>query len=464
VTDVATPASTRDDDGQNADADTGTDADADASGETLSTASATVTDVSTEETHRWRGVTALALFAAAVGAIATAPGALLLAALGVAYATYSQLFSAPSPTLYVERTVHADDPEPGEEVDVTLSVTNRGAFLPDLRIVDQVPVGVAVVEGSPRLATALRAGKTATLRYTIEAQRGVHDFDGVHVRARDFSGARETDATIRATSQLESVPNLPRLDTFPLRSQTVQRVGRVPTSQGGTGVEFHATREYRSGDPLSRVDWNRLARTGDLSTILYREERAATVVVVVDAREEAHVGDADGENAVEYGVEAAGGIASALLESGDRAGVTAFGPHWEWVAPDIGRDHRVHLRDALARSRGFAARPPDRRFIGALVFRRLKKHLPADAQVVYCSPLVDDDAVDYVRRIEASGHPVTVVSPDVTGDETLGQQVARVERAVRIRSLRRAGVRVVDWTLEDSFPVAIATAVRGWSQ
>jgi len=423
-----------------------------------------IVSLSTRETKRWRGVTALSLLAAAVGAVLTSPTALLLAVLGVAYAAYGQLFPAPSPSLRVERTVEAEDPDPGDEVDVTLSVTNEGAFLPDLRVVDDVPEGVAVVEGSPRLATALRSGKTATVRYTIEMRRGEYEFDAVRVRARDPSGARETEATIRAASTVASVPTLPRLDSFPLRSQTVQRVGRVSTSQGGSGVEFHATREYRPGDPLSRVDWNRLARTGELSTVQYREERAATVVAIVDAREQSHVADADGESAVEYGVEAAGGVASALLDSGDSVGLAAFGPHWTWVQPGIGRDHRARLRDRLARSRGFAALPPERRFLAALVFRRLKKQLPADAQVVFCSPLADDDAVEYVRRIEAGGNPVTVVSPDVTGTDTLGQQVARVERATRIRSLRRAGIRVVDWSPEDSFPVAVATAQRGWSQ
>ena len=427
-------------------------------------ADSAVVSVSTRETNRWRGVTALSLFAAAVGAVLTSPAALLLAVLGVAYAAYGQLFTAPSPSLSVERTVDDEDPDPGDEVGVTLSVTNEGSFLPDLRIVDGVPEGVAVVDGSPRLATALRPEKTATLKYTIGMHRGEYEFDGVQVRARDPSGARETEATIRATTTVASVPSLLQLESFPLRSQTVQRVGRVSTSQGGTGVEFHATREYRPGDPLSRVDWRRLARTGELSTVQYREERAATVVTIVDAREQSHVADADGESAVEYGVEAASGISSALLDAGDSVGVAAFGPHWEWVTPGIGRDHRARLRDALGRSRGFGTQPPERRFLGALVFRRLKKHLPGDAQVVFCSPLVDDDAVEYVRRIEAGGNPVTVISPDVTGTSTLGQQVVRVERASRIRSLRRAGIRVIDWQPEDSFSVAVATARRGWSQ
>lgn len=417
----------------------------------------------TRETHRWRGATVLTLAAAAVGVTTNAPGALLAAVFGVVFVAAARTFTAPVPELAVERTVSDDDPEPGHDVEVTLTVTNEGAFLPDLRIVDGVPDGLDVVAGSPRLATALRPGKHAELRYTVEARRGEHDFSDVTVYARDVMGAHETELHIQRTTTLAAVPPLARLESFPLRSQTVQRVGRVPTRTGGSGVEFHATREYRSGDPLSRVNWNRLAKSGELSTIQYREERAATVVAVVDSRAVSHVGDADGEDAVEYCVQAAAGVANALLNSGDRVGVTAFGPNWEWVAPSVGRDHRAHLRQSLARDSGFAPSVPERRFLGGIVFRRLRKHLPEDAQVVFCSPLVDEDAAGYVKRLEASGYPVTVISPDVTDDDTFGQELARVERGARIRSLRAGGVRVIDWTPSDILALAVARAEQGWS-
>jgi len=415
------------------------------------------------QTHRWRGAAGLSLLALGAGAATETPGALLLGVFGVAFAAYARAFTPPAPDLTLERDVGADDPEPGDEVEVTLTVTNDGGFLPDLRLVDGVPSSLNVVDGSPRLATALRSGKRASTTYTVEVERGDHDFEPVDVVARDVAGANETRESMRVGAELVSVPSLPRLDSFPLRSQTVQRVGRVPTSTGGSGVEFHATREYRTGDPLSRVDWKRLARTGDLSTVQFREERAASVVVVVDSRDIAHVSDEDGEDAVEYGVEAAGGVASALLDSGDQVGLASLGPHWAWLTPGLGREHRARVREQLATERGFARDPPDRRFLGGIVFRRLEKHLPDDSQVVFCSPLVDDNAVEYVRRLEANGHPVTVVSPDVTGRETFGQQVALMERAARIRSLRKGGVRVVDWTVDEPLAVAVATAERGWS-
>jgi uncharacterized protein (DUF58 family) len=416
-----------------------------------------------EETYRWRGAVSLSLFALAAGAVTRVPGVLLLGVFGATVAGYAKLFAAPSPELDVDRELDSDDIDPGDRVEVTLTVTNEGSFLPDLRVVDGVPETLEVVEGSPRLATALRSGKQATVTYAVEAHRGDHEFGAVDIVARDPAGAFETRGSVPAEMTLVCVPELPRVESFPLREQTVQRVGRVPTSTGGSGVEFHATREYRSGDPLNRVDWKRLARDGELATVQFREERAATVVVVVDTREVSHVADEDGTDVVEHSVEATGGVASALLDSGDQVGVASFGPHWSWLAPGLGRDHRARLRDLLAHDRGFAAKRPDRRFLGGLVFRRLRKHLPGDAQVVYVSPLVDDDAADYVRRLEASGHPVTVVSPDVTTTETLGQQFAQMERAIRIRSLRKAGVRVIDWRADDSLALAVADAERGWS-
>ncbi|MCF2166780.1 MULTISPECIES: DUF58 domain-containing protein [Halobacterium] len=415
-----------------------------------------------ERTHRWRGAVALSLAVIAAGATTRVPAVLVLGVLGVAGAGYATLFAPPAPSLSVERSVSEDAPAAGDEVDVTLTVTNDGSFLPDLRLIDGVPDTLAVADGTPRLATALRAGKSATVTYTVEATRGDHEFDPVAVIARDISGSHETRTTVPAATTLTCVPDLPRLAAFPLRRQPTQRAGPTPTPTGGSGVAFHATREYRSGDPLSRVDWTRLARDGELATVQFRAERAATAVAVVDTRRVAHVSDADGTNAVEYGVEAAGGVASALLDAGNQVGVASLGPHWAWLAPGLGREHRARLEALLARDRGFSVSPPDRRFLSALVFRRLRTHLPDDAQVVFCSPLVDDTAAEYVRRLEASGHPVTVVSPDVTGAETLGQRFAGVARAVRVRSLRAASVRVIDWQAGDSLAVAVADAERGW--
>jgi uncharacterized protein (DUF58 family) len=299
------------------------------------------------------------------------------------------------------------------------------------------------------------------LTYEIEASRGVHGFEPVRAIARDWTGSVERETETRVETELACVPALSSLPRFPLRSQATDDAGRLTTDTGGSGVEFHSTRHYRPGDPLSRIDWARLARAGELTTVDFREERAAETVLVVDTRESAYVADADGGSAVEYGVEAAGAVASALLDASSRVGLAAFGPRREWIPPGIGRTQRVRMREALARSPAFDPLPPTDDFFPVAAFRRLRGRLPADAQVVLVSPL-DEYARTVARRLEARGHAVTLLSPDVTDSETAPRALARLERRRRLSSLRDAGVRVVDWDPERPLAVALARASRGW--
>ncbi|RJS95657.1 DUF58 domain-containing protein, partial [Halococcus sp. IIIV-5B] len=93
--------------------------------------------------------------------------------------------------------------------------------------------------------------------------------------------------------------------------------------------------------------------------------------------------------------------------------------------------------------------------------RRLRRRLPARAQVVVCSPVCDDALVRLVRRLDVGGHRVSVVSPDPTATDTPGCQLARTERRVRLSKLRAAGIPVIDW---DDEPIAVALARAGGSR
>ena len=417
------------------------------------------------ETKRWRGVSAVALLAGAFGVLFSNPVVLLSGVVGVAFAAYARTAGAPSVELDATREVSDADPLPGDDVRVRLTVENVGSeTLADLRIVDGVPEAIPVTDGPARFGTALRPGKSATLSYTVEAERGEHEFDPVIAVARDFSGAIEVETEVEVETTLNCIPKLGTTAGVPLRAQTTRYTGRVTTDVGGSGVEFHATREYRRGDPLARVDWNRFARTGDLTTVQFREERAASVVLVVDVREDAYVAPGEGErNAVQRAIDAAGQVLTTLLDSGDRVGIAAFGPVSCWLAPGSGHDHRIRARELLATDPAFASVPSEKPFYAPTRLKWLRKQLPASSQVALFSPLSDDYSVNVARRLDAYGHLVTVVSPDPTATDTPGQRVARTERRQRIGSLREAGVRVVDWHSDDGFGTALARTTRRWS-
>lgn len=418
---------------------------------------------SLRRTARWVGVSALSFGAAALGAATRSPGVLMVAIVGVAYAAAARSADPPEPELDLTRSVEPSEPEPGDSVRVTLSVTNEGeATLPDVRVVDGVPETLGVAGGSPRLGTALRPGETDALEYEVDARRGEHRFTPTKIVTRDWTGAIEREGEREVGSELVCTPDLPPLPSFPLREQATDYAGRVPTKTGGNGVEFHSTRQYRPGDPLARIDWARLARTGELTTVDFREERAAETVLVFDTRVEAYVADADDDSAVEHGIEAGGAVASALLEASNRVGVAAFGPRWEWVPPGLGRTHRARLRKALGTAEAFDPLPPAEEFLPVLAFRRLRERLPSDAQVVFVSPAVDDYARTVARRLEARGYAVTLLSPDVTDNATAGRALARLERRRRLTTTRAAGIRVVDWDPETSLSVALERANRGW--
>lgn len=414
------------------------------------------------ETDRWRGISALAFVPVAIGVLLRSPAILLLGIVGVGFAAYATQTNPPAVDLTVTREVSEANPDPGDEVVVTLEITNDGPFLPDLRVVDGVPSAIRVTDGSPRLATSLRSGRSAEVSYTVTARRGQHEFDPVFVAARNASSSAEREQRVEAETAITCVPELASMQTVPLRGKTDKRVGRLTTGSGGAGVEFFAVREYRPGDSLSRIDWRRLAKTGEFTTIEFHEERAAQVVLVLDGREETYVADDADRPAMDFQVDAAGAISRALLDAGDQVGVAAFGPRWTWLAPQLGRDHRARLRREFALAEAFAPVPPDDRFLPGLAIRRIRKHLPGASQVVFLTPLPDDSVMRYVRELEASGHPVTVVTPDLTTTETPGQTVAQIERSLRIRNLREQGIRVIDWQVTEPIAVAVAEAARGW--
>jgi uncharacterized repeat protein (TIGR01451 family) len=465
-------------------------------------------------TGRWRGVEALALAAAALGILQGAPLVVLTGLAGVAFAAYSRLWHAPEPTLSVRRSVSDPDPDPGQTVTVTLAVRNEGdRLLPDLRLVDDVPAGLAVVDGTPRHTTALRPGKTATIAYEVEAVRGRHAFDSLTVVSRDLSGSarrvdclptEETTVTCRPAYG-EQAPGSGRLATL--------LAGPTPVSAVGSGTEFHSLREYRRGDPLGSLDWGRLAKTGDLATRRYDEPRTVKVVLLVDARRAAYVAPDDRRRpAVDICTHAAGELAGGLADAGTHVGLAALSPRECWLPPGDGAAHHRRLRDLLTCDEAFGWEPPtegttpeigrhtpqgpatatrpelpagadtasERRAVpdggtrqaadgrdgeadevraaAREALSTLHTRLSPNTQVVFLTPLSDATAGAVARRLDAVGHDVTVASPDVTATDTPARRLAAVERRLRVERLRRDGLTVAEWT-----PSGDPTDPSGWS-
>jgi len=421
-------------------------------------------------TGQLRAVVPVALAFVGFGFVLQRAAVILAGAIALGFAVYARAVSAPASALSVERSIDAENPAPGDVIEVTTTIHNDGdRTVPDLRVVDGVPGGLSVTEGSPRYGTALRPGESASFTYAVTARRGVHEFDPAYAILRDYAGVTVRTEHIPGREagdrSLTCVPELSALPIpVPLYPQTGEYLGRIPAG-GGEGVEFHSTREYRPGDSTTRIDWKRLARSGDdeLTTVRYRQERAATVVIVIDADEEAYLASGpDDRGAVEWSVTAAGRLFGSLQDTGDRVGFAALGPRPSWIDPGAGLDHRIRVERALATDDAFPPTPPEEDSSYPYWAREFHRRFPAESQVILLSPLCSQRYRFLARQLRSYGHPVTVVSPDPTVDRTVGQRLARVERRILIEALRETGVRVIDWDPGEELGVAIGRGDARW--
>ncbi|NEU58202.1 DUF58 domain-containing protein [Halorussus sp. MSC15.2] len=425
---------------------------------------------------QWDPGTTVALLAGAGGILTKNTTVFLAGVVGFAYAAYRYGTRPPDLDVSVERAIAERSPLPSSDVEIALTVRNEGDEpISDLRIVDGVPERLGVVSGSPRHCTSLRPGEEATFTYEVRARRGTHEFGRTGLVARNVSGSaeRRTERNARAPGDAADAATTitceTRADDVPLPADTSSHPGQVTTDSGGEGVEFYATREYQSSDPMSRIDWKRYAKSRELTTVDFRETRAATVMVVVDARTPALVARRAGEpDAVELGEYAAERLAEAFVRRNDRVGLAIFGPDERYLAPAGGDEQVARVRAELE-----STAPPTDHLEGIFSERRrnranedrfdtLRKRMPDAAQVVFLSPMADDYAVDVAERFRAYGHAVTVVSPDVTGSGTVGGAIDRIERDERLTALR-GSVRVVDWSPDEPIRTAVSAATARWS-
>ncbi|MFB6146147.1 MAG: DUF58 domain-containing protein [Halobacteriaceae archaeon] len=422
-------------------------------------------EVETRETDRWVGVGAVALSAVGLGVVTTTPPLVLAGVVGAGFGIYARTGEPTEISLSVEREIVDPAPQPGDEVTIRVTVHNEGdGMLPDVRIIDGVPTGLAVVDGSPRRAAALRPEKGAAFEYAVEAARGVHEFDPVLVLARDFAGTVEQATTVEAPDRLTCRPSYPALDEVPLPVTATGFAGRLALDESGAGVEFYGVRDYRRGDPMNRIDWRRYAKTGDLATIEFRAERDASVMLLVDTRASAYRSPAgDTDTSVDRAVEAAGHLAATMGAVGYQVGLAALGPERCWIDPGYGDQHVARIQERLAVDPAFSPEPPDGDFSPVRTQRRLRDQFDPDAQLVFLSPLVDGLSKLVALRLKAYGYPVTVVSPDPTDADTVGHRLVRLERHVRVSDLRRGGVHVLDWGWDEDLVAAFARS-RRWSR
>ena len=383
----------------------------------------------------------------------------------VIYLGAALLYGPERPQLRVARSFSSESVSTGRPVVVQLSVTNEGPSLEQVLIEDDVPSSIEVVEGESSVLTALPSGGTVELEYTLRGKRGSHEFQNIRAVASDHLGLFRRQVTFPTTERLVIIPDTLKLRQLAIRPlRTRAYAGPVPARQGGSGVSFFGVRAYQPGDPLRSINWRMSARhRSDYYVNEFEPERIVDVGLILDIRRRNDVLVA-GKPLLEHSIAATASLAAAFLSDGNRVGMLIYGRYLNWTFPGYGKIKRKRILEALTR-----VKPGD-----SMVFDQLEllptRYFPAKSQIVLVSPLAPDDSSMLVR-LRAQGYQVLVISPDPVSfevealgaqqDVALAARIARLERTLQLRYLRRAGVQVVDWRVDQPFDQVIhATLAR----
>ncbi|WP_231855735.1 DUF58 domain-containing protein [Thermococcus peptonophilus] len=341
----------------------------------------------------------------------------------------------------------------GQEVEVEVHVVPEFS-VEHLVVRDIVPEELEIVSGSPEKAFSLRAGEEGVLKYTVRIKRGVHHFERVEVSYRDPLGFFSADAFVELFTEAIGVPQVYDVPTPYSTRGTKITIGPLPSPLIGEGLEFHAVREYRPGDPLKIINWKATARTGKIMANEFESERKVDVVFIVDAsRNNLPVFD--------YLIRAAASLMLNALNDGTSFGLLLAEEVPLWVRVDYGKRHFFKCIDFLS-----TAKPDLNNVIAYQVEHLAKSAFPPRAQIVYFSPLLTKESREALKILGELGYKVVVISPNPnslyipsTEEEELAMKLVELRRKALLRELSAYGL-IIDWDVKKPLKAAIAEVIK----
>jgi uncharacterized protein (DUF58 family) len=301
-----------------------------------------------------------------------------------------------------------------------------------------------------KLDTVAEAGESGCRKsVTADARRWGRYPIRATVTAVGRGGLLTGTATVDVAEVTVFPPAPPQPTPIP-HSELLDRVGTHLTRHPGRGVEYADIRAYVPGDPLRSVNWPVSARRGSLHVTERLTDRAADVVVLIDAYPQPH---GPATVATERSVLGAAQVVQTALRNGDRAGiVTLGGRHPRWVGADIGQRQFYRIVDAvLGSGDGFETTT------GTLAPRAA---VPPGALIIAFSTLLDTEFALALTDLRKRGHVVLAVDvlagpPFEEEPDPLVARIWTLQRTAMYRDMASVGVDVASWSQQQPLEQAM---------
>lgn len=286
----------------------------------------------------------------------------------------------------------------------------------------------------------------------------------VEVRAHACDGLLRSRRIVVGAQPLRVYPISQPFSASDAMPRAAGVAGTHRSRRPGEGGELAGVRPFQPGDRLRRVDWRVSLRNRELYVNATLSERDAEVVIVLDVLHEAGASDSQRglSSVLDTAVRASAGIAEHYLHRGDRVSGLEFGPSLRHLRAATGHRQYLAMLEWLLDVRVMAsgAAPGSRMLSGRV--------LPANALVLFMTPLLDERSAQMLAQLARSGRHVLAVDtlPDTARPartsawSDLSYRLWRLDRENLIGQLREVGVPVVAWAGAGSLDEVLRDVTR----
>ncbi|MEM0288201.1 MAG: DUF58 domain-containing protein [Nitrososphaerota archaeon] len=337
----------------------------------------------------------------------------------------------------------------GDTLSIKLKIQNNGERLAVVKVTDELPSNMELVDGSNVILLGLKNNETKSFNFSLSASLpGRYMLSKISIEVMDPLQIFHKRKIIQTYEEIRAYPFVETSRHSILMLSLRNEPGENRSRRQGEGEEFYSVRNYVPGDRLRRINWKASARYSALFTNQYTSELAGELMIVLDSRF-ALLAEDDEKVQFRFCSSAAATIAYSSLMSRNKVGLMIMGDLLEKVPPAYGFKQ---LRKILAALSDFRA---GRRWQISKVNSYLRLLFPKVNEVTIITPLADVEILDSVSALHEDGFNTLVVAPDIWSERIgrLKDRERRIATKLFIQNRKvflnqvRKYATVVDWDI-----------------
>jgi len=250
-------------------------------------------------------------------------------------------------------SISQDRAFPGEEVELTLELINKGLPLPWLETEIELPYSLVTGKRSLspytwkrlRWVTALSRGQAITWKHTVEAKaRGDYRLGPLRLRSGDMLGLFPKELVLPQFQNLLVYPRILPMNKLNLPLRALLGEKATPRSIYEDISRVAGARDYHYDDSFKHIHWKASAAHNKLQTRQYESSTSLSLLLILDV----HSFPEENEQ-FEHAVSTVASLAYEADRQGFAVGLIANSEPEVQIAIGSGRNQLMQILAALAR-------------------------------------------------------------------------------------------------------------------